>query len=167
MPTCPVCAKPLETARQREGVFYPCRACNGRAVTISQVRHVLGERVAMKLLRLMKLSRRQSLRRCPFCGNLMLAVNSPEPPLELEACKACNAVWFDAPTYESLPELAFDSTSFRPMQATEIIAMERLKELKKRQEAERKQARKKKPLHRIGGTGTSTEPSNTRRGDDC
>lgn len=54
MPTCPICSTPLETARQREGVFYPCRACNGKAVTISQIRHVQGERVAMKLLRLIE-----------------------------------------------------------------------------------------------------------------
>ena len=81
----------------------------------------------------------------------MLALASEAPPLALDACKACNAVWFDGPTYESLPELALDSTSLRSMQATEIIAMERLKELKERQEAERKQ--KKKPPHRISGEG--------------
>jgi hypothetical protein len=65
------------------------------------------------------------------------------------ACRACHVVWFDEPTYLSLPELAFDRTNFMPMQTTEIIAMERLEELKKRMEEERKQARKKKPLHRI------------------
>jgi Zn-finger nucleic acid-binding protein len=162
MPSCPICAKPLETARQREGVYYPCHACNGRAVTVSQVRHVLGERVANKLLRLMKLSNRESQRGCPFCGNPMQLVSSQEPPLDLDACKACNAVWFDGPTYDSLPELAFESTSMRAMQATELIAMERLKELKERQEVERKQARRKKPLHRILGTDNETEPSKRR-----
>ena len=159
MPTCPICAKPLPTTRQREGVYYPCDACKGRAVTVSQVRHVLGEKVATKLLRLMKLSRRPSPRRCPFCENLMLVVNSQEPLLELDVCKSCNAVWFDGPTYESLPELAFDATSSIPMQATEIIAMERLKELKRRQEAERKQARKKKRLRRVSGTSQDDGPS--------
>ena len=104
----------------------------------------------MKLLGLMKLSARPSLRQCPFCGHPMQVVNSQEPPLELDTCKACNAVWFDGPTYESLPRLAIEGTNFLRMQATEIIAMERLEELKKRMEEERKQARKKKkrPLHR-------------------
>ncbi len=160
MPTCPICAKPLETARQREGVFYPCQVCGGRAVTVSQVRHVLGERVATKLLRLMKLSRRESQRRCPFCANAMVVVNSQEPLLELDACRTCNAVWFDGPTYESLPELAFEGTSTRAMETTEIIAMERLEELKRRLEEERKQGRKKKPLHRISGAGDDDEPRN-------
>jgi Zn-finger nucleic acid-binding protein len=117
-------------------------------MTVSQIRHVLGERVAMKLLRLMKLSGAPSPRLCPFCSKAMLMVNSQEPRLELDACRSCSAVWFDGPTYESLPELSFETTSTRAMQATEIIAMERLEELKKRMEEERKQARKKKPLHR-------------------
>jgi len=83
----------------------------------------------------------------------MLAVSSQEPQIEVDACKACNAVWFDEPTYQSLPELAFDGTNFMPMQTTEIIAMERLEELKQRIEEERKQARRKKPLHRIPKPG--------------
>jgi Zn-finger nucleic acid-binding protein len=148
MPTCPICAKPLETTRQREGVYYPCPVCDGRAVTVSQIRHVLGERVAMKLLRLMKLSRRESARKCPFCTKPMLVLNMQEPLLELDACRSCNAVWFDAPTYASLPQLAFESTSSIAMQATELIALQRLKELKERQEQERKEAKKKKRLHR-------------------
>src|SRR4051812_8055703 len=59
MPTCPICFQPLGTTRQREGLYYPCTSCDGRAVTLSQIRHVLGEKVARKLLRLMKLSRRR------------------------------------------------------------------------------------------------------------
>jgi Zn-finger nucleic acid-binding protein len=148
MPECPICKAPLETARQREGVFYPCRTCGGRAVTVSQIRHVLGERVAIKLLRLMKLSARPSPRPCPFCSKAMWVVNSQEPRLELEACKSCNAVWFDAPTYESLPELSFESTSTMATQVTELIAMDRLEKLKKRMEEERKKERKKKTLKR-------------------
>ena len=152
MPTCPICARLLETTRQREGVYYHCTVCDGRAVTVSQIRHVLGERVAMKLLRLTKLSRRDSARKCPFCTKPMLVLNMQEPPLELEACRACNAVWFDAPTYASLPQLAFESTGSIAMQATELIALQRLKELKEHQEQERKEAKKKKRLHRISKT---------------
>lgn len=163
MPKCPICQTELGTARQREGVFYPCRSCNGRAVTISQIRHVLGERVAMKFLRLMKLNPRPSPRMCPFCSKTMWVVNSQEPPVELDACRSCNTVWFDGPTYESLPELSFEATSSIGMQATEIIAMERLEDLKKRLEEERKQRRKKKPLHRQdhGGAGSSGEDRGT------
>jgi Zn-finger nucleic acid-binding protein len=160
MPTCPICKNPLETAREREGLFYPCRACNGRAATIAQIRHVLGDLVATKLLRLVKLSRRQGSRPCPFCAKPMLVVNTPEPPLELDACRNCSTVWFDNPTYESLPQLTFETTNSIQMQATEIIALNRLKELKEKEQAERREARKRKRLYRIlnaGNDGAQTK----------
>src|SRR4051812_17690632 len=91
------------------GLILPCRVCSGRAVTLSQIRHVLGDRLATKLLRLVQLSRRQSERRCPFCDKAMLVLNSQEPPLELDACRPCNTVWFDGPTYEALPQLTSEN----------------------------------------------------------
>jgi Zn-finger nucleic acid-binding protein len=117
-------------------------------LTISQVRHVLGDRIASKILRLLKLSSRQSEHHCPFCEQPMKVLNTPEPPLELDACRQCSTVWFDVPTYEALPQMTFETTNSITMQATEIIALERLKELKERQEEERKKARKRKGLHR-------------------
>src|SRR5256885_4821807 len=99
MPTCPICAKPLEMVRQREGLAYPCYSCGGRAVTIPQVRHVLGDRIDTKLLRLIQLSRQIGRRRCSFCNQAMLVVQAQEPRFELDACRACSAVWFDEPTY--------------------------------------------------------------------
>jgi Zn-finger nucleic acid-binding protein len=151
MPTCPICKKSLETVRQREGIFYPCQTCHGRATTIPQIRRVFGDRIATKLLRLIKLSRLASARLCPFCGRPMLVVNAQEPPLELESCRACAAVWFDLPTYEALPQLTVETTNSIPMQATEIIALNRLKELKALEEEERKREKRRKKLRRISG----------------
>ena len=111
MPTCPICGKPLETVRQRERLFYPCRSCDGKAITLSQLRHVLGDNVATKILRLLKLSRSSSERCCPFCDKSMLRLATQEPPLELDACRPCSAVWFDKPTYESLPQLTSETTN--------------------------------------------------------
>ncbi|MDB6021983.1 MAG: hypothetical protein JWQ04_1840, partial [Pedosphaera sp.] len=146
--------------RQREGVFYPCKSCDGRAVTISQIRHVGGTQVATKLLRLLQSSRRRSERRCPFCDKFMIVLNTQEPELELDGCRDCNAVWFDSPSYASLPQLTVETTNSISMQATEIIAFNRLKELKEREETERKRAAKKRSLlHRdleIGKDGPQT-----------
>jgi len=61
-------------------------------------------------------------------------------------------VWFDLPTYESLPQLTSETTNSIPMQATEIIALNRLKELKKHEEEEHRREKEKKRLHRISGT---------------
>jgi Zn-finger nucleic acid-binding protein len=121
----------------------------------------MGNTVAMKLLRLMKLSRRRSERHCPFCSEFMFVVNSQEPQLEVEVCRSCNAVWFDQPTYESLPQLTAETMNSIPMQATEIIAMERLQELKKRLEAERKNARKRRFLHRDTEPGKDSRQAGT------
>ena len=66
----------------------------------------------------------------------------------LEPCRTCSVVWFDAPTYESLPQMTAETTHSTPMQATEIIALNRLRELKEREEKEKRRGRKKKPLHR-------------------
>lgn len=147
MPSCPFCAIPLATVRQREGVFYHCSSCGGRAVTIPQLRRVGGDRFATKILRLIQLARRPSKRPCPFCSGRMVVGNLAEPLMELDGCRPCNAVWFDAPTYETMPEGSAESTNSMPALSTEIFAEMRLKELKDREareEAERKKTRKKK-----------------------
>lgn len=148
MPACPICAKHLDTVRQREGLFYLCAGCNGRALTISQIRRVSSDRLAARLLRLIKLSRRQGERACPFCAQPMLMIQTQEPPLELDACRPCSVVWFDGPTYETVPEGTVETTSSLAMQATEIVALNRLRELKEREkereEAERKNKKKRK-----------------------
>ena len=69
-----------------------------------------------------------------------------EPLLELDSCPACAVVWFDSPTCDSVPQLTNETTNSIPMQATEIIALNRLKELKEREEQERKRAKEKKAL---------------------
>ncbi len=81
----------------------------------------------------------------------MLTISTQEPLLELESCRACAMVWFDLPTYESLPQLTVETTNSIPMQATEITALNRLKELKEREEEERKREKEKKRLRRISG----------------
>jgi len=72
---------PLETVRQREGLFYLCSSCNGRALTVPQIRRVCNDRLAARLLRLIKSSRRQGERACPFCAQPMLVIQTQEPAL--------------------------------------------------------------------------------------
>ena len=152
MPSCPFCAKPLETIRQHEGVFYFCSSCGGRALTIPQLRRVAGDRFATRILRLIQLARRPSARPCPFCARRMVVCNLPEPLMELDGCRPCNVAWFDAPTYETVPEGSTESTNSLPALSTEIFAEIRLKEFKDRvarEEAEWKKARKKKGIREL------------------
>ena len=142
MPTCPICKTSLETTRHREGLYYLCGVCSGRAVTIPHLRRVAGDRFAARVLRLLKLARRRSERPCAFCGKAMTVALRTEPPLELEGCLLCNATWMDAPTFENLSGGTIETTSSLALQATEIYAEIKLKELKDRQKAEEEAAQK-------------------------
>lgn len=149
MPVCPICDRALDIQRQREGLFYSCAKCGGRALTIPQIRRVAGDRLGAKLVRLLSLSQLQSEHTCPFCGERMISVSLTEPPLAVEGCRPCNAIWFDAPTYETLPEGVGESTNALSLLATEIFAENKLKELKEREA--RKEAERKKRGKRKGG----------------
>jgi len=153
MPMCPICAQPLEAVPQRNGVYHRCVICAGRALTIPQLRRVSGDRFSTRLLRLITLSQRRSERSCPFCTQTMWRINVPEPQLELDACRACNLIWFDAPSYEMLPEGAAETLHTITADATEILALQRLKELKQREEAERKRKKKPSPPSEEAATG--------------
>ncbi|MCX6894675.1 MAG: hypothetical protein NTZ16_04080 [Verrucomicrobia bacterium] len=116
-------------------------------MTIPQVRRMMGDLVAVRILRLINLTRLTSNRPCPFCNKPMVLISIHEPKLALESCRACAVVWFDAPTYGLLPELATVSTNSLPMQATEIIALNRLRELKEREkEAQSKRKKRKRQI---------------------
>lgn len=147
MPTCPICHTPLKSIPQRNGVYHHCGNCDGRALTISQLRRVSGDRFSTRLLRLIPLSRKRGEHNCPFCSQPMCLIDLPEPRLELDACRACNLVWFDAPSYATLPEGAAETLQTITAEATEIIALQRLKEQRQREEAEQKRNRKKKSSH--------------------
>ena len=144
MPSCPICSRPLLTTRHREGLFYHCSRCDGRAVTIPHVRRVAGDRFAARLLRLIKFGGRRGALGCPFCAKAMVATAMTDPPMELEGCPTCNAVWIDAPTFESLAGGTIETTNSLPMQATELYAEIKLKELKDRLKAEEEEKRKRK-----------------------
>lgn len=144
MPTCPICSLPLETTRHREGLFYRCARCDGRAVTIPHLRRIGGDRVATRLLRLLKLGGSPGKLACPFCAKPLTRLTTAEPAITTNGCLACNAVWLDAPTFESLTEGVVETTNSLPSQATEIYAEIKLKELKDRQQAEEEEKRKRK-----------------------
>jgi Zn-finger nucleic acid-binding protein len=144
MPTCPICHTSLETTRHREGLYYLCHVCAGRALTVPHARRVAGDRFAARVLRLLQRAARRAGRECPFCGKPMTVAAITEPPVQFEGCLPCNAIWLDAPTFENLCGGIVESTSSLALQATEIYAEIKLKELKDRQKAEEEAAKKRK-----------------------
>lgn len=89
----------------------------------------------------------------------MILVALHDPALQLEACNSCSVVWFDAPSFELLPQIGFESTNALSMQSTDVLAAMRLKDFNAKQQAEDQAERKKKRLGRFfGGKRKSDEP---------
>jgi len=122
----------LNTIRQREGLFYLCPVCQGRAVTIPQIRRVTGDHFATGLLRQINRNSTFGKKQCPFCSRQMRLFHSNTPPLELDACKGCGVVWFDAQEFETVPEGAVASVHELRMQGIEALARHRLENLQER-----------------------------------
>ena len=133
MPSCPVCLSALRTVRQREGLYFVCDRCGGRAVTIPQIRRVAGDRFATSLLRQINANPHVGDRTCPFCLQPMRRFHSPAPPLELDACKLCGAVWFDPQEFEAVPEGAVESVDELRLRGAEALAIHKVQMLKDRE----------------------------------
>ena len=130
MPDCPRCRSPLNTVRQREGLFHHCPACDGRAVTVPQIRRVAGDRFATTLLRQINRTFQPTDLPCPFCHSQMRLLQSTDPILELDACKQCGVVWFDPQEFEAVPEGANESPDEARMRAAEAIGSHKLETMR-------------------------------------
>ncbi|HXC34535.1 MAG TPA: rhomboid family intramembrane serine protease [Candidatus Acidoferrales bacterium] len=128
MATCPTCKIGLQTVRQREGLYYYCSECNGRAVTVPQIRRMTGDRFAAGLVRKMNTATQVSSRACPFCLSSMKSFEVSDPPVTLDSCKPCVTVWFDAGKFEVLPEGVLDSPEEVLFTAAELEAKRKLQQ---------------------------------------
>jgi membrane associated rhomboid family serine protease len=100
----------LQTVRQREGIYYQCPQCEGRAVTLQQIRRTTGDRYVSGLVRQVNTAQNLSTRPCPFCQASMKTFVLPNPPIMLESCRTCGMIWFDAGKFEKLPEGVVETT---------------------------------------------------------
>lgn len=128
MATCPTCKIGLQTVRQREGLYYYCSQCNGRAVTVPQIRRVTGDRFASGLVRRMNTATEVSWRECPFCLAPMRSFVISDPPITLESCKPCVTIWFEAGKFEVLPEGVLESPEELLMTAAEAEAKHKMEQ---------------------------------------
>jgi Zn-finger nucleic acid-binding protein len=148
MPNCPICNKELETVPQRQGVFFHCPGCDSRALSIPQLRRVAGDHFAVKLLRLLKMKQQRSNSLCPFCNQRLTLFKLQEPPMDLQGCRPCNIVWFDAQNYRSVPEWTVANNTSVSMQDIETESLRRLKELKEREKAQAAEEKRKHSLRK-------------------
>lgn len=135
MANCPTCKIRLQTVRQREGIYYSCIQCNGRAVTMPQIRRMTGDRFATGLMKKVSKATEASRWTCPFCQAPMKSFEVTDPPLTLDSCKPCVVIWFEAGKFEELPEGVVES----PEQAM-LVAAEAEAKWKIEQQSARSQA---------------------------
>lgn len=129
MADCPVCNTSLRTVRQRDGIYFACDCCGGRAVTVPQIRRVAGDHFATGLLHRINIASQTTARPCPFCTSRMKQFEIPQPGLTLDACKPCGAVWFDATEFEEVPEGVLESTDNLELRGREAMAQHRIEVL--------------------------------------
>jgi membrane associated rhomboid family serine protease/Zn-finger nucleic acid-binding protein len=126
----------LRTVRQREGIYFNCDQCGGRAVTIPQIRRFTGDRFAVKMMVQIKRATETSKLSCPFCYSPMKQFQIPQPAITLDACKPCGTVWFVAGEFEELPEGVIESQDELRLRGMEAFGKWKLEELAERQEQE-------------------------------
>src|SRR5947207_13082619 len=100
---CPRCNLPLKEARMSHGVFWACDNCGGRAVGLELLRRPFTPESINPLWLHAIAGEVHSRRRCPSCGNPMLAVRlSDKAIVKVDVRRICHFVWVDAHEVDSL-----------------------------------------------------------------
>lgn len=138
--TCPNCQSGLARETCAKGVFWDCPRCHGRVMGVGLLRQLLDHRCVAAAWALVLRATENNGRPCPVCLGAMvpvtLDVDGKSP--EMEVCKRCEFIWFDAGQYELLPPpppklhaLGEINEWELPQQAREALALERIKQIAK------------------------------------
>src|SRR4029453_18547130 len=120
------------------GVFYGCDVCSGRAVTIELLRKRF-TRESINPLWLHAMRGEGGVGPpCPSCGQPMIGVVlSDRAEINVDICKHCHFIWFDAHEVDTLvprPPASVIAEPELPQQAREILAMAEVERLSKQAE---------------------------------
>jgi membrane associated rhomboid family serine protease/Zn-finger nucleic acid-binding protein len=128
---CPRCQLPLKEMRTSSGVFWACGNCNGRAVTIELLRNrFTPESINPLWIHAMRSEGRVGAL-CPSCRRPMIDVAlSDRAQVEVDVCKRCHFVWFDANEVDTLvPRPPPVAEPELPQEARELLAIEKVKQI--------------------------------------
>ena len=146
MLACPVCGSSLSQAKGPRGIVWVCPSCQGRAVNVSLLRHLIDRQHFNRLWQTAWEGEVRTDRKCPGCQKPMVEVplRPPPDPLVLDACRPCQFVWFDASELENIPPAPPEpkpGEDFRnlPFEAREAIAVQKVRRMA--EEARREEAR--------------------------
>ena len=111
---CPTCSATLSRVTYEGLTVLGCAACLGYLVTTRRIdsikrRREKDQETLRREARTIRFEERESILRCPRCHAQMMRESVVRPAFEIDRCKSCNLVWFDAGELAYL-QLHFEST---------------------------------------------------------
>ena len=106
---CPRCpAEHLIRTETRQGYFFECPSCQGRAMGLPVVRTVVDNNSIRQVWGAAVRGDALPGVDCPICRKAMDEVGIPadNPHLHLDVCQRCHFLWFDPHEFEKLPPSA-------------------------------------------------------------
>jgi len=101
--TCPRCQIPLEQSKLEFGIFWSCKKCSGRAITVDLLRRTFTPESIYPLWLHAIRGEGHSSCHCPSCQNMMFEVSlSDDAGVRVDVCKVCHFVWFDMHEVDTL-----------------------------------------------------------------
>lgn len=106
---CPHCRQSLVRSSEPPFVLWTCRICGGCAATMAVLRKgVRHDAIQRAWARTMGAKRNARLP-CPGCSMTMYRVPTEGP--EIDLCRSCQMIWFDAGELEEMPHRSADEIS--------------------------------------------------------
>jgi membrane associated rhomboid family serine protease/Zn-finger nucleic acid-binding protein len=143
--TCPNCGSGLTRTPNKVGIFWVCGRCGGQAVSVTLLRRTIGASRVQAIWSQTFGSPGNDGKSCPIClrGMVPVTMGVPGSKLDLDVCKRCQFVWFDAAEYESIPPppprpkdpFAVDEKDL-PQAAREALALHRVRQIAEQANAE-------------------------------
>jgi Zn-finger nucleic acid-binding protein len=99
---CPTCHEPINRHSQPPFLLWRCHRCEGCAVTIAMLRRGIRNDLLQKAWDRTVGREQKRNRRCPGCSTFMYLVPTVGP--EIDLCRSCQMIWFDAGELNKMPE---------------------------------------------------------------
>ncbi len=138
MYSCPACKVLLERTHLDFGVVWVCPRCGGRAVTVSLLRRKVQRQFINSIWQKVRSdseSKPRPDRLCPACRRPLrqLTDYGISGPLELDACRSCQFIWFDPGEREQLPtdQDTLPAAPPLPDKALEIQTLEEIEKIRR------------------------------------
>ena len=164
--TCPNCGGGLVRTQTASGIFWVCPDCDGRAVTVSLLRHIVNP-AAMRELWSRTFNRTLPRHRpCPSCTVPMqeVAIGLATGSLTLDVCRACQFVWFDPREFEVMPPASLKPVPVdrTPQAVKEAVAIAQVEQMARQQAEEEPDLTDWRNIPALLGIPVETEPGRFR-----